>query len=177
MQFKKHRNRACSLVFGLVMLVSLASASAIAATSPLAPVVPYTTAGGRTLSTAQFKGHRTMLWLLSTWCGSCAAGLQAMADKAGPLEKSGLRVVILRNYQNGGYPGPAIRKFVDRVAPTLLQQPGWAFGDASPQLDYAYNHKHYPDIYFLIDANGRIQAVDGAPAATMDTILRFARGN
>ncbi|TAL86389.1 MAG: hypothetical protein EPN74_05025, partial [Rhodanobacter sp.] len=81
MRFTKYRSRACSLVVGLAMVVSLANVSAIAATPPLAPIVPYTTAGGRTLSTAQFKGHRTMLWLLSTWCGSCAAGLQTMADK------------------------------------------------------------------------------------------------
>ncbi|TAM24176.1 MAG: redoxin domain-containing protein [Candidimonas sp.] len=177
MRFTKSCNRACWLVVGLAMVASLANVSAIAATLPQAPIVSYATAGGRTLSTAQFQGHRTMLWLLSTWCASCAAGLQAMADKADPLEKAGLRVVILRNYQNGGYPGSGIRSFVNRVAPTLLKEPGWTFGDAPPQLDYAYNHKHYPDIYFLIDANGRIQTVDGAPAATMDKILRFARGN
>lgn len=176
MRFAKYRDRARSLVVGLAMAASLSNVSAIAGSLPQAPTVPYATAGGRTLSTAQLKGHRTMLWLLSTWCGSCAAGLQAMADKADQLEKAGLRVVVLRNYQNGGYPGPDIRSFVDRVAPKLLKEPGWTFGEASPQLDYAYNRKHYPDIYFLIDASGRVQAVDGAPAATMDKILRFAQG-
>ena len=175
MRFVKRLNRMRTLAVGLVMATLLVNVSAIAGTPPQAPVVPYVTFDGHALSTAQLKGHRAMLWLLSTWCGSCAAGLQAMADQAGKLEKTGLRVVILRNYQNGGYPGPDIRDFVNRVAPKLLKVPGWTLGEASMQLDHAYNRKHYPDIYFLIDADGRVQAVSGAPSATMDKILRFAR--
>lgn len=170
-------NKALELVLGLALTALLANPAAMAGSLPQAPAAPYTTAGGQTRSTAQLKGHKTMVWLLSTWCGSCAAGLQAMADHADQIEKAGLHVVVLRNYQNGGYPGMDIRSFVDRVAPKLLKEPGWTFGKASMQLDYAYNRRHYPDIYFLINASGQVQAVNGAPAATMDRILRFARGD
>ncbi|EQD75035.1 thiol-disulfide oxidoreductase, partial [mine drainage metagenome] len=120
---------------GLAVATLLAGAPAHAAGPPNAPAALYITAGGRTVSTAQLKGHRTLLWLLSTWCGSCTAGLQAMASETGPLAKSGLRVVILRNYRNGGYPGPDIRSFVDRFAPGLLTEPYWTFGQASRGLD------------------------------------------
>ncbi|EQD75063.1 thiol-disulfide oxidoreductase, partial [mine drainage metagenome] len=112
----------------------LASTPAHAVSPPNGPAALYLTAGGRTISTAQPKGHRTLLWLLSTWCGSCAAGLQAMASEAAQLVKSGLRVVMLRNYRNGGYPDPDIRSFVDRFAPGLLAEPHWTFAQASRGL-------------------------------------------
>lgn len=170
-------NKALGLALALALTALLSNLPAMAGSLSQAPAAPYVTAGGQTRSTAQLKGHKTMVWLLSTWCGSCAAGLHAMADQADQIEKAGLQVVVLRNYQNGGYPGPDIRSFVARVAPKLLKQPGWTFGEASMQLEYAYNRKHYPDIYFLVDASGQVQATDGAPAATMDRILRFARGD
>ena len=37
-----------------------------------------------------------------------------------------------------------------------------------------YNPRRYPDIYFLIDEKGMLQAVNGAPSATMSTIKKFA---
>ncbi|MHB1539813.1 MAG: thioredoxin domain-containing protein [Steroidobacteraceae bacterium] len=161
---------------GLACTALLASASASAASAPPAPAARYVTIGARTLSTAQLKGHRTLLWLLSTWCGSCAAGLQTLASDSGELAKAGLHVVVLRNYRNGGYPGPNIRSFVEHFAPALLTQRNWTFGQASLGLDQAYNGRHYPDIYFLIDASGHIRAINSAPSATLDRILRFAQG-
>ena len=158
---------------GLALAALLASGLAQATVAPLAPVVPFTV-GGRVESTAQLKGHPTLLWLLSTWCGSCAAGLQALRNEAAQLEMARLHVIVLRNYKDGGYPGPHIRSFVKRVAPALLSEPNWTFGQASLALEQAYNGRHYPDIYYLIDATGHIQAVDSAPGATMNRILRFA---
>ena len=158
---------------GLALAALLASGLAQATVAPLAPAVPFTV-GGRMESTAQMKGHPTLLWLLSTWCGSCAAGLQALRSEAAQLEMARLHVIVLRNYQNGGYPGPHIRAFVKRFAPALLSEPNWTFGQASLALGQAYNGRHYPDIYYLIDATGHIHAVDSAPGATMNRILRFA---
>ena len=159
---------------GLTLAALLASAAARATVAPLAPVVPFRV-GHHMESTVQLKGHPTLLWLLSTWCGSCAAGLQALRSEAAQLEMARLHVIVLRNYKNGGYPGPHIRSFVKRFAPALLSEPNWTFGQASLALEQAYNSRHYPDIYYLIDAAGRIHAVDSAPGATMNRILRFAR--
>lgn len=166
-----------------LMLATLLASAAVggigvtrAADATIAPAAPYTV-GGHSRSTATLKGRPAMLWLLSTWCGSCAAGLQAMAKNATQIQKSGLRVVILRNYQDGGYPGPTIDKFVSEVAPTILRDTKWTLGNASAALERAYNSRHYADIYFLIDATGRIQQIGGAPAATMAKILRFAHND
>ncbi|MGC8522512.1 MAG: oxidoreductase, partial [Steroidobacteraceae bacterium] len=114
---------------GLTLAALLASTVARATVAPLAPLVPFTVAG-RMESTAQLKGHPTLLWLLSTWCGSCAAGLQALRSEAAQLEMARLHVIVLRNYKNGGYPGPHIRSFVKRFAPALLSEPNWTFGQA-----------------------------------------------
>lgn len=167
-------------VYPALTIVIVASAitlgTAGAAVPAPAPVVPYTTAHGQIRSTAQFKGHPTLLWLVSTWCSSCAAGLHTLTRHATELDETGLRVVILRNYKNDGYPGPDIRQFTAQTVPQFKVPKSWTLGQASKRLDRAYNPRHYPDIYFFIDAKGRIESVGGAPAATMDEILRFARG-
>ena len=162
----------------LALMVLLAFGSAITAhagTHPPAPAAPFTTTAGKTLSTATLQGRPTLLWLLSTWCGSCAAGLQTLARHAGVLQKAGLRIVVLRNYRNDGYPGMHIGQFVSEVLPHFTPPQNWILGQASRQLGKRYNAKHYPDIYFLIDAKGRIQAVDSAPSATLKKILSFAK--
>lgn len=156
-----------------VLAFLVASNSALAAASP-APDASYMV-DGRMHTTAALRGRPTMLWLLSTWCGSCAAGVHALAVHADEIKQSGLQVVILRNYKNGGYPGPDIRAFVSRIAPGSAIGTGWSLGEASQELEKAYNPHGYPDIYFLMDAAGRIRVVSGAPGATMDKILRFAR--
>lgn len=156
-----------------ILAFLVASNNALAAASP-APDASYTV-NGRMHTTAALRGRPTMLWLLSTWCGSCAAGVHALAVHADVLEQSGLQVVILRNYKNDGYPGPDIRAFVNRIAPGSAPGTDWSLGEASQELEKAYNPRGYPDIYFLMDAAGRIRVVSGAPGATMDKILRFAR--
>lgn len=171
-QFAGRRIRSAVLV--PVILTLLSAAAMAAATDRAMPSAAFQTVDGRTLSTDSFKGKPTMLWLLSTWCGSCAAGLKAMAAKEPELESTGLRVVVLRNYKNGGYPGMSTGDFVKQVLSTPPPK-DWIFGQASMQLDQVFNGRHYPDIYFLIGADGRIRSVDSAPSATIDRILAFAR--
>lgn len=163
-------------VVALMALLGVGSVRA-AETPPKAPEAPFTTVDGSTHSTSELKGSPTLLWLLSTWCGSCAAGLDALSQHTDEIAKTDLRVVVLRNYQNGGYPGADIAQFVSRVLPRLKVPERWMLGQASAGLDRAYNGKHYPDIYFLIDRQGRVRQVGGAPSATMDRILRFARSS
>src|SRR3989304_6443183 len=53
-----------------------------------------------------FEGKRIMFWMFSTWCPSCIAGFNALAEKQPELKKDSLTVIVLRNYKNGGDPGP-----------------------------------------------------------------------
>lgn len=170
-----NRSRLGGLGLALLLLGMSAPLSAYASRSAQAPAAPFNTTSGQTLSTASLTGRPTLLWLMSTWCGSCAAGLQTLAQHAKGLQKAGLRVVVLRNYHNDGYPGMRIAAFTRKVLPHFKPPKNWILGQASRQLGQGYNAKHYPDVYFLIDAKGRIRAVDSAPSATFPRILAFAK--
>jgi len=160
----------------LLVLAALLPAAAARAAAHLPVPAPDATfeSAGQERSLAEFRGTRVMLWMLSTWCSSCAAGLAAMAEKRAVLERAGLQVLAIRNLDNGGYPGPALREFVARFGPGLLEAGNWTFGEAGAEMARRYNPRRYPDIYFLIDEQGMLRAVEGTPGVTMDTITRFA---
>lgn len=121
-----------------------------------------------------FEGKKVMLWLFSTWCPSCISGFDALAERQSELKKNKLTIIVLRNYKNGGYPGPTVTEFAKKYGENLLNEDNWVFGEASEDLENKYNSKKYPDIYFLINKKGTITNINGAPAATLDDILSFA---
>jgi len=127
------------------------------------------------ISLKKFEGKKIMLWLFSTWCPSCIVGFQALAKKQDELKKNKLTIIVLRNYKNGGYPGPTVIEFAKKYGKNLLKAKNWVFGEASNNLENIYNPKKYPDIYFLINSKGIIVDMNGAPAATIDNILSFSK--
>ena len=128
---------------------------------------------GKTVPLSTFKGHKVMIWQVATWCGSCRAGLHTFAQHKSLIDKSQIRVIILRDYKNGGYPGVGIRKFTYRTAPSLLRDRHFIFGDDSKSLYKLYNPHHYVDVYELIDANGQVNTVSSTPSATFGKIKGF----
>ena len=132
-------------------------------------------AAGRSVSVHAYRGHKTILWMFSTWCPTCEASAAALAEKQADFAKYGVQVVVLENYQNGGYPGPSIGEFALKYAPGVIQARNWTFGEATQGFATLYNPKAYPDLYYLIGADGVIDEISGAPSATLDTILKFAK--
>ena len=128
------------------------------------------------LSLSEYKGRKVMLWLFSTWCHTCVASVRAMQKQQTIWNKNGLVVLALRNYKNGGYPGVNMVDFMQKFAPQTARFDNWIIGEASEQMDARLNKKKFPDIYFLVDENGMVQAVDTAPNITMQKIIRFATG-
>lgn len=164
------------LAGGVALAVLLTGAAGEAAPAPgdQAPEAHFTTLGGKTLSLADFRSHKLMLWLFSTWCPSCQAGLQALAEQRAALGKGKLRLVVLQNYRNGGYGGPSMNALIERYAANVKGAANWTFGAATAELQSRYNPKSYPDVYYLIDAHGKVRYVGSAPAASLDRILKFA---
>ncbi len=142
----------------------------------LIPGITFTTAAGLHKSFGNYQHEKLLIWQVATWCGSCAAGLHVLDEHSAALKKAGLRVILLRMYQDGGYPGMSITQFVKRVAPSLLHQSNWVIGDASASFAHTYNPKKYPDIYYLIDRSGVVVAINGAPSATYGLIKKFMTG-
>ena len=130
---------------------------------------------GRKVSLASFHGQKVMLWLFSTWCPSCQAGLPVLARYEPQFAADHLRLVILENYRDGGYPGPALQLLMNRYARAAAHAPNWTVGHATRATAVTYNPQSYPDIFFLIRPDGTIERVSSAPSAHLQMILDFAR--
>ncbi|EQD52015.1 alkyl hydroperoxide reductase/ Thiol specific antioxidant/ Mal allergen [mine drainage metagenome] len=131
---------------------------------------------GRHVPLAAFHGKKVMLWLFSTWCPSCQAGLRLLARKESILQTGHVHLVVLENDHNGGYPGPSMQELMNRYARLAQHMPNWTVGQATRAFARIYNPKSYPDIYYLIRRNGEIEAVGSAPSAHLEAIEQFARG-
>ena len=139
-----------------------------------APDMAFTTMDGTQRRLSEFRGRPVMLWLFATWCPTCIYGTIAVAEKFDRLQQAGIQIIQLKLYNNVGYPGPSVEEFAKRHAGSIPPSPDWLWGTASREGSFTYDPRGYPDIYFLIDKDGVLQAVDVAPHATMDTILTFA---
>jgi len=140
----------------------------------VAPAATFTSQG-KSQSLAAYRGQKVMLWLFSTWCPSCQAGLAALAQEHKTLAAGRVHLIVLENYQNGGYSGPTLQALLNHYASAVKDAPNWTIGNATEKLAAVYNAKAYPDIYYLISADGKIEAVGSAPSASMNEILAFAR--
>jgi thiol-disulfide isomerase/thioredoxin len=143
----------------------------------VAPGGTFTTLAGKTVSLSSFRGHPTLLWFMTTWCSSCEAGTEAMAKDILPkLAADGVKVVQVENYQDLGQSGPSLGNFAKTLAGPEFHNPDWIFGMASSSLTRRYNPQAYLDIYYLINAKGRIVYVNSSPASTMSQLLSAAKG-
>lgn len=155
-------------------LFGSSSGSAQAKAGAAAPQATFTTLSGETGRLADYQGKKRMLWLFATWCPSCKQGARALQNRNDQL--GDMEIIGVKTAGNAGYDGPSVREFVQSFAPSLLDADGWTWGTASQQTTETYNPQNRPDIYYLIDQDGTIQARDTAPAATIDRITQFAGG-
>lgn len=132
-------------------------------------------AHGKTMNLHSFNGQPIMLWQVATWCGSCAVGLQTMAQNLALIDASNLKIIILQDYKNGGYPGDDMEKFVAANAPALLHDSHFIIGEDTEELFNRYNPHHYIDVYHLIEPDGHIAVISSAPSATFDKIEQFIK--
>ena len=95
-----------------------------------------------------------------------------MAQQIMPqLSANGVQVVELELYNNLGGQGPDIATFGRQYAGRAYSSPGWVWGTASQDMSLAYDPQGYLDIYYLVDAEGRIRYVNGSPAGTAGALL------
>jgi hypothetical protein len=167
----------------IVAIAAAASPAWAASMAPMnAPVPSQARAGdapflvhGKRTNLQSFKGQPIMLWQVATWCKSCAVGLQTMAQNQALIDASNLKIVVLRDYKNGGYPGDDMEKFVAANAPTLLHDPHFIIGEDTEELFNLYNPNHYIDVYHLIGSDGHVAAISSAPSVTFDKIEQFIK--
>ena len=147
----------------------------VATPGQLAPNAAFKTVDGKMVQIDAYKGHPVIVWQVTTWCPSCAAGLRTFADHQAQIDHSDMTVLVLRDYDNGGYPGPVMRDFAKSVAATLLDDPHFVFGDDTKALFERYNPGKFVDIYQVVAADGRVRLASSSPSATFDKIEAFLR--
>ncbi len=141
----------------------------------LAPHIAFTTVDGSEYQLSDFRGRPVMLWFYASWCPTCQVGTMAVAGIVDQLNLAGVQIIQLQLYKNLGYPGPTAKEFATQYASSVPRSSNWLWGDASLVASFTYDPQGYPDIYFLIDENGTIRAMEFAPHVTMDKILEFAQ--
>jgi len=151
-----------------------ASVAAPAAGRP-APNGTFATLAGQTTDIASLRGRSTLLWFVSTWCSSCQAGTQSMAQNLGALRSDGVHVTEVELYQDLGQSGPSISSFAKALAGTEYGNPDWTFGMSSAALTHIYDPQSYLDIYYLLNAKGQVTYVNSSPGSTMPQLLAAAK--
>ena len=140
-----------------------------------APDIDFTATDGNQRRLSEFGGRPVMLWFYASWCPTCQVGTVAVAAKIDRLKQAGVQIIQLQLYDNLGYPGPSIEDFAKRYAGSVTPSSNWHWGQASLEASFTYDPQGYPDIYFLIDRDGIIRAIEPAPNVTMNKIMAFAR--
>ena len=140
----------------------------------VAPNAPFTMEG-KSVELKAYMGHPLVVWQVTTWCPSCKAGLRTFAQHQAEIDKSDMTVLVLRDYQNGGYPGPSMHKFVEQTAPKLLNDPHFVIGDDTKALFDLYNPHKFVDVYQVIAPDGHVAVVSSTPSATFDKIQHFIK--
>ena len=162
----------------LSAIVAAIPLGALAAPQPLAvgdsiPAYSYRLLDGHQLTPAALRGKRYVLWMVASWCSSCETGSGVVADHIAYLRERGVSVVEMRLANDLGSPGPGLQQFQKAVG-MRANSPNWYWGELSDKQTLALDSKGFPDIYYLINADGKIAQIDGNPAGSWNTIASFA---
>lgn len=138
-----------------------------------APAFSYRQLDGKMLRPGALRGHPYVLWLVASWCSSCQTGSEVVGEHIAMLKRRGVNVVELRLAKDLGAPGPGLQAFARAVGPRASSA-NWYWGEATQMQTVTLDPKGYPDLYYLINARGKIVAIAGNPAVSWDTIQQFA---
>jgi len=149
--------------------------AAIPATGQAAPAGTFRTLAGQNVNVSSLKGQPTLVWFVSTWCSSCQAGTQTMAQNLAKLRADGVRVEEVELYADLGQSGPSMGTFAKALAGAQYGNPAWTFGVSSAGLTRTYDPQSYLDIYYLLNAKGQVAYVNSSPGSTMPQLLNAAK--
>ncbi len=163
--------------FALVFVLAgaaLASTQSIVVGKP-APAFTYRLIDGKALTPATLRGHRYLLWVMATWCPSCTTGASVVAHHIALLRARHMLVVQMEAAGDLGYPGPSLTSIRDGIG-EAARSPNWFWGVLTQEQSLAIDPSSIPDVYYLVDASGRVVAQGSAPGAHWGDIENFAEG-
>lgn len=122
----------------------------------------FTLTNGSVVNLTDYLGKPVLLWFISTWCSTCAAGNGALNQSIGFFQSKGVTIIEVETYNDDGYPGPSMSSFSDSYNPKdiISGTSGQGFGNE-------FDSYGYSDIYYLISPSGLVTYISGAPAQTL----------
>lgn len=161
----------------LALSVGLSSQSAFASTAPIAvgsPAPPFTyhLLGGKSLPPNALQGHKYILWVMATWCPSCTTGSHVVAQHLAELQRHHVALVEMEAYEDLGASGPSLQSVKDGIGYAAAAS-NWYWGILSQEQTLAIDPKSSMDVFYLIDAHGKVVSQGMAPGAHWDQVESF----
>jgi len=163
----------CALTLSVALFSQGASASTarIAVGNP-APTFTYHLLGGKRLNPNQLQGRKYILWVMATWCPSCTTGSQVVAQHLAELRRHHVALVEMEAYDDLGASGPSLQSIKDGIGNAAAAS-NWYWGILSQEQTLAIDPKSSPDVFYLIDAHGKVVSQGMAPGAHWDQVESF----
>lgn len=185
MLFRTTKNKIFSIVIALVILGGVLLINSPPKQLPTkalttnsigvkAPNGSFRETNGQIVKLSSFKGKRTLVWFVATWCSSCAVGTQAIAANMAKFKAAHIHVIELELYNDLGQTGQSISSFGSQYGGKTILNHNWTLGTASSAMTLTYDPKSYLDIYYLIGKSGKIKYINSSPAVTIPNILSNA---
>lgn len=115
-----------------------------------------------------YSGKEVLLYLVTTWCSTCAEGTQTLGKNIAFFNSRNVSVIEVEAYKDFGYAGQPINQFVNTYAGQTSKY--ITIGYSGQNLTKTYDPKGYLDIYYLISPSGKILYANGEPSATLNQL-------
>ena len=126
---------------------------------------------GGTLPTSTLNGHPFVLWLMTTWCSSCAETSQILVSEYyGTMKADGIRLLQVENYNDLNENGESLPSFAAQYGGD--NQSGWFIGYAPQWVTQKYNPDLDLDIYYLVDSSGYIVGSGQGLGAHLNSVVQ-----
>lgn len=156
----------------LLVAQSTLAASAPISVGKLAPQFAYHLIDGQMLTPAQLQGHKYILWIMGTWCPSCQAGSQIAAQHIVDLARKHVAPVEMEAFDNLGGDGPSPASVKSGIGKSA-NAPYRYWGILNQEQTATIDPKSAMDIFYLVDAHGKVIAQGMAPGAHWNQIEAF----
>ena len=125
---------------------------------------------GGTVSTKSLEGQPLVVWLMTTWCSSCADTSELLISQYySSFRSDGIRLLQIENYNDLNQQGESLPAFVSQYGGA--NEPGWYIGTAAQSVTLEYNPSSALDIYYMVNSQGDIVGSGQGLGANLNSVL------
>ncbi len=125
---------------------------------------------GGTISTKSLEGHPFVVWLMTTWCSSCAETSELLISQYySTFRSDGILLLQIENYNDFNQPGESLSAFVSQYGGA--NQPGWDIGTAAQSVTREYNPASALDLYYMVNSQGYIVGSGQGLGANLNSVI------